>query len=146
MELAKRAGTATAGRQQAAVSRTTTHELAILRVLNSAKSPISAYAILDAVRTTRITAPTTVYRVLSRLIANGAVHRLASLNAYVTCRDHQHAHGPTVFAICRDCGHVDELAEADVVECLRSDATRLGFHVEAATIELRGRCASCMQR
>ena len=72
---------------------------------------MSAYAILDAVQNARITAPTTVYRALSRLIADGAVHRLESLNAYVACSDLPHLHGSSVFAICRDCGHVDELAE-----------------------------------
>ena len=140
----KRVGTT--GPQRAAVARTTSNELAILRVLRSAKSPMSAYAILDAVRIPRITAPTTVYRALSRLIADGAVHRLASLHAYVMCSDPQHTHGPAVFAICRDCGHVDELAEADVIGRLQSDATRLRFHVEATIIELTGRCASCVQR
>jgi Fur family transcriptional regulator, zinc uptake regulator len=107
---------------------------------------MSAYAILDAIRSHRITTPMTVYRALSRLIADGAVHRLESLNAYVACSDHQHTHGQTVFAICRDCGHVDELAEAGVVQRLRSDVARLGFHVEATTIELTGRCVSCVQR
>jgi Fur family transcriptional regulator, zinc uptake regulator len=144
MGIGTRAGTGTTGRRRAAVGCTTRNELAILRVLRSAKSPMSAYAILDAVRTTGITAPTTVYRALSRLIAGGAAHRLESVNAYVTCSDRQHTRGPTVFAICRHCGHVDELAEADVVQRLQSDATRLGFHVEAAMIELTGRCASCM--
>jgi Fur family zinc uptake transcriptional regulator len=115
----------------------------ILRVLRSAKSPMSAYAILGAVQNTRITAPTTVYRALSRLIADGAVHRLESLNAYVACSDLPHLHGSSVFAICRDCGHVDELAEVDVVQRLHSDATQLGFQVEATTIELTGRCALC---
>ena len=106
---------------------------------------MTAYAILDVVRNNRITAPTTVYRTLSRLIADGTIHRLESLNAYVVCRDQPHPHGSTVFAICRDCGHVDELAEADVMQCLQSDATRLGFQIEATTIELTGRCASCAQ-
>jgi Fur family transcriptional regulator, zinc uptake regulator len=138
--------TGTVGRQRAAVAGTAASDGKILRVLRSAKLPMSAYAILDAVRGHRIKAPMTVYRALSRLIADGAVHRLETLNAYVACSGCQHTHGPTVFAICRNCGHVDELAEAGVVQRLQSDATRLGFHVEAATIELRGRCASCMQR
>jgi Fur family transcriptional regulator, zinc uptake regulator len=135
----------TAGRQRAVVACTTNNEMEILRVLRSAKSPMSAYAILDTVRSHRINAPTTVYRALSRLIADGAVHRLESINAYVACSDQPHPHGSSVFAICRDCGHVDELAEADVVRRLQSDATRLGFQVEATTIELTGRCASCAQ-
>jgi Fur family transcriptional regulator, zinc uptake regulator len=145
MGIGTRAGTGTTGRRRAAVGCTTRNELAILRVLRSAKSPMSAYAILDAVRTTRITAATTVYRALSRLMADGAVHRLESLNAYVACSNEMHPHGSSVFAICRDCGHVDELTEADVVQRLQTDATRLGFQVEATTIELTGRCASCAQ-
>jgi Fur family transcriptional regulator, zinc uptake regulator len=135
----------TAGRRRAVAACTAKNEVEILRVLRSAKSPMSAYAILDVLRNSRITAPMTVYRALSRLIADGAVHRLESLNAYVACSDQLHPHGSTVFAICRDCGHVDELAEADVVQRLQSDATRLGFQIEATTIELTGRCASCAQ-
>jgi Fur family zinc uptake transcriptional regulator len=133
------------GRRRVAVGRTSSNDVKILRVLRSAKSPMSAYAILGAVQNTRITAPTTVYRALSQLIADGAVHRLESLNAYVACRAPSHLHGSSVFAICRECGHVDELAEFDVVQRLHSDATRLGFQVEATTIELTGRCALCAQ-
>jgi Fur family transcriptional regulator, zinc uptake regulator len=141
----KKAGSRITGRRRVAVGCTSSNDVEILRVLRSAKSPMSAYAILGAVQNTRITAPTTVYRALSRLIADGAVHRLESLNAYVACSDLPHLHGSSVFAICRDCGHVDELAEVDVVQRLHSDATRLGFQVEATTIELTGRCALCGQ-
>ena len=82
-ETEKESGFSYYGLRRAAVGCTTSNDVEILRVLRSAKSPMSAYAILDAVRNTRITAPTTVYRALSRLIADGAVHRLESLNAYV---------------------------------------------------------------
>ena len=86
MRPGKRAGARIMGRRRVAVGRTSSNDVKILRVLRSAKSPMSAYAILGAVQNTRITAPTTVYRALSRLIADGAVHRLESLNAYVACR------------------------------------------------------------
>jgi Fur family transcriptional regulator, zinc uptake regulator len=145
-ETEKESGFSYYGLRRAAVGCTASNDVEILRVLRSAKSPMSAYAILDAVQNARITAPTTVYRALSRLIADGAVHRLESLNAYVACSDLPHLHGSSVFAICRDCGHVDELAEVDVVQRLHSDATRLGFQVEATTIELTGRCPLCAQR
>jgi Fur family transcriptional regulator, zinc uptake regulator len=145
MRPGKRAGARIMRGRRVAVGYTSSNDVEILRVLKSAKSPMSAYAILGAVQNTRITAPTTVYRALSRLIADGAVHRLESLNAYVACKDLPHLHGSSVFAICRDCGRVDELAEVDVVQRLHSDATRLGFQVEATTIELTGRCALCTQ-
>jgi Fur family transcriptional regulator, zinc uptake regulator len=142
MRPGERADAGIIGRRLVAMS---SNHAEILRVLRSAKSPMTAYAILGAVQNTRITAPMTVYRGLSRLIADGAVHRLESLNAYVACSGLPHLHGSSVFAICRDCGHVDELAEVDVVQRLHSNARRLGFQVEATTIELTGRCALCAQ-
>jgi Fur family transcriptional regulator, zinc uptake regulator len=136
---------AAAIQERDATACATNNDTLILNVLRSAEAPLTAYTILDAVRGQRITAPTTIYRALARLMQQGAVHRLESINAYVACSDHRHPHGPTVFAICRDCGHVDELAEADVLQHLQRDATRLGFKVEATTIELTGRCATCAQ-
>jgi Fur family transcriptional regulator, zinc uptake regulator len=88
-------------------------------------------------------APITIYRALSRLLQNGLIHRLESLNAYVICRGGHH-HGATAFIICRDCGHVDELGDTSVIQRLEEDASRLGFRVDAVTIELTGRCASCV--
>jgi Fur family zinc uptake transcriptional regulator len=104
---------------------------------------MSAYAILDAVRGDKIAAPTTVYRALARLMERGDVHRLESINAYMACRHERHDQGQTVFAICSACGHVDELAMPDLAERLRTNAIQHGFRVDAAVIELTGRCASC---
>jgi Fur family transcriptional regulator, zinc uptake regulator len=114
----------------------------VLRVLRFATAPMGVYAILEALRDTNVTAPITIHRALSRLMQNGLFHRLESLNAYVICRG-GHQHGPIAFVICRDCGRVDELCDADVIRRLDEDASRLGFLVEAAIIELTGRCAAC---
>jgi Fur family zinc uptake transcriptional regulator len=122
---------------------TTSNDEEILRVLRSMAVPLTAYAILDAVRFRNITAPTTVYRALSRLMQRGAIHRLESINAYIACRDRYHRNGPAAFVICRGCGHVDELTQTDIGQCLQEKAMRLGFQVEATTIELTGRCAAC---
>lgn len=115
----------------------------ILRVLKSARSPMTAYEILESVRDQGITAPQTVYRALSRLVEHGTVHRLESMNAYVMCSEHGHGLAPAMFTICRDCGHVDEFAEAGLLRRLQANAGRHGFQVETATIEFRGRCSSC---
>lgn len=120
------------------------NDAAILHVLRSGNVPMTAYAILDALRSKKTTAPTTVYRALSRLMSSGVVHRLESINAYVACSDPQ-CHGSTAFAICRDCGHVDELAQADLIEHLQAKAIQQGFHIEATTIEITGRCMSCVE-
>jgi len=119
----------------------------VLRALRAAKEPLTAYQVLDAVRAHGISAPPTVYRALNRLIEEGHAHRLESINAYVACTDdHEHRHVPAIFAICNNCGQVDELHENALVRRLQANATRNGFHVEAATLELRGRCAACTAR
>jgi Fur family zinc uptake transcriptional regulator len=104
---------------------------------------MTAYEILDALKRKGITAPPTVYRALTRLLEEGLVHRLESINAYVACSEEKHHHGPVAFTICSDGGNVDEIEEGRLVRRLTADAARNGFKVEAATIELKGRCASC---
>lgn len=118
----------------------------VLHILKDSVAPMSAYAVLDAARKHGITAPPTVYRALKRLIGEGRVHRLESINAYVACTDAHHAHGTAVFAICNDCGHVDEINETGTLKRLAAKADTHGFKVEHAVIELRGHCGACAAR
>ena len=114
----------------------------VLHILKDIAAPMTAYEVLDAARKHGITAPPTVYRALKRLIGEGRVHRLESINAYVACTDAHHAHGTAVFAICNDCKHVDEISETGTLKRLAAAASAHGFKVEHAVIELRGHCAS----
>jgi Fur family zinc uptake transcriptional regulator len=117
----------------------------VLRALRKAAKPMTAYEILDALRPFGIAAPPTVYRALNRLVEDGQVHRLESINAYMTCAISSHHHGATVFAICRDCGSVDELDEALLVGRLKAKAIARGFRPDETVVELRGQCAACVQ-
>jgi Fur family zinc uptake transcriptional regulator len=116
----------------------------ILRILQTARGPMTAYEVLDAARKHAISAPPTVYRALNKLIEQGAAHRLETINAYVACVDPQHRHGVAVFAICRDCGNVEELEESDTLRRLRATADQRGFKIESAAIELKGQCRACV--
>ena len=118
------------------------HQL-VLRVLQSANAPMTAYEILHALRRSGFHSPPTVYRALKRLLDSGDVHRLESTNAYLSCSNHKHHHGPVAFAICRECGHVDELVGGALTKQLEANAKQHGFRVEAAMIELMGKCAFC---
>ena len=115
----------------------------VYRALQSARAPMTAYEILEALRPAGISAPPTIYRALSRLVEEGLAHRLESVNAYVACIDPDHQHHSAVFAICRDCGHIDELLESALIRRLTERASKHGFKVDTATVELRGHCASC---
>ncbi|MGB3022000.1 MAG: transcriptional repressor, partial [Methyloceanibacter sp.] len=57
----------------------------ILTCLRKAKEPLSAYAILDRVRTAGISHPPTVYRALNELMQKGMVHRVESRSAFIAC-------------------------------------------------------------
>jgi Fur family zinc uptake transcriptional regulator len=118
----------------------------VLQTLNRAESPLSAYDILDQLRAEGLRAPLQVYRALAKLLEQGLAHRLESLNAFVCCAD-THGHGAesggTAFAICSDCGRVDEFIDTAVDERLREWASQQGFAVSGTMIELRGCCRDC---
>jgi Fur family zinc uptake transcriptional regulator len=114
----------------------------IVEAIRMAGGPLSAYEIIDRLRTQATLAPQTVYRALDRLIASGSVHRLESLNAFVACR-HQHHVGAAVFAICDECRTVTEFEEPRAVSALSGWADKTKFAVRSMTLELRGRCSAC---
>jgi Fur family transcriptional regulator, zinc uptake regulator len=115
----------------------------VLRTLNGADAPLSAYDILDRLREDGLRAPLQVYRALDRLIEAGLAHRLESLNAFVCCADADCHSGVAAFAICSKCGRVDEFADAGVGDRLAGWAEGQGFSLERTTIELRGVCSGC---
>lgn len=118
----------------------------VLDTLNGADGPLSAYDILDRLRTAGLRAPLQVYRALDKLVANGLAHRLESLNAFVCCADagcHRRSSGSAAFAICSDCGRVDEFTDPEVTRRLADWAAETAFTLERTTIELRGQCQAC---
>ena len=118
----------------------------VLGTLTDSSGPLSAYDILDKLRTEGLRAPLQVYRALDKLVERGLAHRLESLNAFVACADaHCHRKGPIAFAICEGCGKVDEFADAVIEERLGGWAEEKGFKVERTTMEIRGKCAECLK-
>lgn len=115
----------------------------IVDALRGLGRPVSAYELIEEVRGHGVTAPPTVYRALQRLIDDGLAHRLESLNAFVAC-NHPHHAGKAVFAICDTCGTVAEFDSSAAIKNLQSWAKGAEFQVRAMTLELRGRCKSCV--
>lgn len=114
--------------------------------LRKAGAPLTAYQILEGMQDDRIRAPVTVYRALDRLVSEGRVHRIESLNAFVPCRAANHYRHAPVFAICCECGSVQEVLQPDLFDRLSAFALSGGFSVHEALVELRGRCADCAAR
>ena len=121
----------------------------VLRLVADAGGPIKAYDLLDRVRDgggPGAAAPPTVYRALDFLLANGFIHRLASVNAFVACH-HPNADQHSVpFLICDRCHAAVELEDRAVVDTLDAQARALGFVPSAQTLEVHGLCAHCAAR
>ncbi len=115
----------------------------VLELIWDSHAPVKAYDLLDQLKGERRgAAPPTVYRALDFLVAEGFIHRIESLNAYVGCDGPDEAHQGQ-FLICRQCGESAELSDPDVTELLAAKAARLGFDVDQTTIELTGVCPRC---
>lgn len=122
----------------------TTNQQRVLSTLQQASVPLTAYALLEQLREHGISAPTQIYRALERLSEQGLVHRLQTLNAYVSCaHTEQCQHGFTAFAICDRCGSVDEFIDHAVAHSLHQWVKNKAFAVRESAIEIRGQCASC---
>jgi Fur family zinc uptake transcriptional regulator len=124
--------------------RLTAQRRDVLRFILEAGEPIGAYALLDRLKAeTGGGKPPTVYRALEFLLAQGLIHRVERLNAFVGCHDettHQHA---AQFLICRQCGRVKELESAQVEAAIAAAAEAAGFSAARATVEVDGVCVTC---
>lgn len=118
----------------------------VLGLIADAGQPIKAYDLLDRVREGEgpgAAAPPTVYRALDFLLANGFIHKLQSVNAFVACHHPSTAQHSVPFLICIRCHSAVELEDRNVVRALDERARALGFVPQAQTLEVHGLCAAC---
>jgi Fur family zinc uptake transcriptional regulator len=121
----------------------------VLGLILEAEAPLGAYELLERLRATRGgAAPPTIYRALDFLLANGLIHRLERLAAFVGCVGHEplgEAAHAAQFLICRDCGRVTELEDDAIAHALAIAAARAGFAMRSATVEAEGVCTHCAE-
>jgi Fur family transcriptional regulator, zinc uptake regulator len=114
----------------------------VFMVLLQASGPITAYELLDRLRTERSATAAGVYRSLDFLVAQGLAHRLESRKAFIACAYPDHPH-VSQFLICRRCGNTVEVEDDRIVSVVGEWSQRLGFEVEAETLEVSGSCSTC---
>ena len=121
----------------------------VLGLVADAGKPIKAYDLLDKVREGEgagAAAPPTVYRSLDFLLANGFIHKLESVNAFVACHHPNAAQHSAPFLICDGCHKAVELEDEHVVATLDAQARALGFSPQTQTLEVHGLCAECARK
>jgi Fur family transcriptional regulator, zinc uptake regulator len=134
-------------------SRLTEQRRLVLGLILDNPRPSGAYDLLDRLREDgRPAAPPTVYRALEFLTAQGLVHKIERLSAFVGCShmlDHcgpEHVHhglAATQFLICTACSRVFEMGDSRIRAAIDQAAAARGFRPTAATVEVEGVCADC---
>ena len=123
--------------------RLTPLRLTVLRLVAASAKPVKAYDLLDRLKDDRAgAAPPTVYRALDFLLEHGFIHKLESINAYVSCHHPEEAH-QVPFLICDACASAEEICDDRVAKLLGAQAHERGFRPRAQTLEVHGLCARC---
>ena len=115
----------------------------VLQLVAAANKPVKAYDLLDQLREQHgNAAPPTVYRALDFLLGNGFIHKLESINAFVSCHHPAEAH-QVPFLICDVCSSAQEVCDEWVADLIEAQAKALGFRPQAQTLEVHGTCRNC---
>lgn len=128
-------------RCEAAGQRWTAQRERALTLLLEAGGLVKAYDLLNDFEPGAATAPPTVYRALDTLVAIGAAHKVASMNAYVACSLSSEDHIAS-FLICDCCARAEEIA-TPMSGLLKQISSDRGFTATQVTLEAHGRCAAC---
>ncbi len=116
----------------------------VLVLVAAAGRPVKAYDLLERLRERHASAaPPTVYRALDFLLEHGFIHRLESINAFVSCHHPAETH-QVPFLICDGCQDAEELCDGGAVAGLiEAEADRRGFRPKSQSLEVHGLCARC---
>ncbi len=117
----------------------------VLELVARAGKPVKAYDLLDQLHERHANpAPPTVYRSLDFLLEQGFIHKLESINAFVSCfhpgEEHQ-----VPFLICDRCKDAIEVCDEKVAELIAGQARSLGFRPQTQTLEVHGICQRCQK-
>ena len=115
----------------------------VLELVLAADGPVKAYDLLDQLKVERPgAAPPTIYRALDFLLENHFIHRLETLNAFISCIHPEHQHQGH-FLICEKCQSVMEVHHPALTRVLAEVAAEHDFVATRQVLEIYGRCKAC---
>ncbi len=118
------------------------HSSRVFNYMKEKNKPVTAYEILEGLASEGISAPTTIYRALTKLVKKGLVHKIESLNAWTICCG-VHKNRIPIFEICKKCGNVTEHLDLKVAQSIESLSKRTGFMPDNPIFEIHGQCGQC---
>ncbi len=118
----------------------------VLEIVWEDHRPAKAYDVLARLQKIMPSAkPPTVYRALNFFVANGLVHKLGSLQAYVGC-SHPQRHCECSFLICSKCNAIKECCNGVLQRAIANTARKNRFLLGKSTLEIGGECRNCISR
>ena len=115
----------------------------VLETLLESHRALTAYELLDRLAAAgHGSQPPVAYRALDFLVANGFVHRIERLGAFVACT-HGGSDHSAGFLVCRACRTVAETTVRRPEPALVAEAEAAGFTIERTVVEAEGLCARC---
>ena len=124
--------------------RLTRPRVRVLEIIGASSKPLSAYEILaELAMTISDPKPPTVYRALKFWKEHGFIHKIESLNAYLTC-DADHQHQGSQFLICDKCGDVIEAHLCALPNALQKSVASNSFKLSCWNFEVHGICSDCL--
>ena len=113
----------------------------LFEYLKDKATPLTAYELLNGLRSKGMVAPTTIYRALDKLNESGRIHKIESLNAWTVCCEN-HNKKTAIFEICDECGTVTEHLDTSFTQSIKKLSKRTGFLPNKPIFEIHGQCAN----
>lgn len=115
----------------------------VAEIIFNSKKPIGAYEILGLLgKKLENPKPPTVYRALEFLSEHHFIHKIESLDAYISCHA-DHKHTGSQFMICGTCKQVTEIHLCSFPATLQTKANEENFDISRWNIEIHGHCSRC---
>ncbi|MDR0528392.1 MAG: transcriptional repressor [Zoogloeaceae bacterium] len=116
---------------------------AVLTLLFLHPQGLKAYELLEKIKEERSNAkPTTVYRALDFLMAQGFAHKIGRNNLFVACHHVSH-YLPSLFLVCPKCRTVTELSAIPLMQMLKTEVGNAGFQLTSPEVEISALCPAC---
>ena len=124
-------------------ARFTDQRKLVFKIISKSKKPITAYEILSKMeKDVENVKPPQAYRAIDFLIEQGLIHKIESLNSFVSCHAGHH-HAGSQFMVCDSCGTVEEVHLCDLPQPLQKRIDQKGFQLSRWNAELHGICHDC---
>jgi Fur family zinc uptake transcriptional regulator len=115
----------------------------ILEIVLKDHKAVKAYDILDELRKDGFSdKPPIVYRVLDFFIEHKIIHKINSLNAFISC-EHLDTHKNCSFLICEKCNDVSECCNKKIEKAIKVTNEDNNFILTKANVEIVGICKNC---